>query len=77
MIFDQHCDNIDIKYFDELIEIDIKKINNNYDRFKIYENVLEIFRLNKVIMSIRYCNNIYLVYNENDLKRIFKNIILY
>ena len=77
MIFDQHCDNIDIKYFDELIEIAIKKINNNYDRFKIYENVLEIFRLNKVIMSIRYCNNIYLVYNENDLKRIFKNIILY
>ena len=26
MIFEQHCDNIDIKYFDELIEIDIKKL---------------------------------------------------
>ena len=73
MIFDKHCDNIDIKYFDELIEIDIKKINNNYDRFKIYENVLKIFKLNKVNMCIRYANNIYLVYNENDLKRIFKN----
>ena len=31
MIFEQHCDNldIDIKYFDEIIEIDIKKISNN------------------------------------------------
>ena len=73
MIFDKHCDNIDIKYFDELIEIDIKKINNNYDRFKIYENVLKIFKLNKVNMCIRYANDIYLLYNENDLKRIFKN----
>ena len=40
MIFEQHCDNIDIKYFDELIEIDIKKINNNVELFKIYDYVL-------------------------------------
>ena len=43
MIFEQHCDNIDIKYFDELIEIDIKKINNNVERFKIYDYVLKNF----------------------------------
>ena len=72
MIFEQHCDNIDIKYFDELIEIDIKKINNNVERFKIYDYVLKIFKLNKVTMIIKYCDNEYLVYNEKDLKRIFK-----
>ena len=73
MIFEQHCDDLDIKYFDEIIEIDIKKISNNYERFKIYDYVLKVFKLNKVNMSIRYCNNIYLAFSENDLKRIFKN----
>ena len=72
MIFNQHCDNLDIKYFNELIEIDIGIIKNNVERFKIYDYVLEIFKLNKVTMSIRYCNNIYLAFSENDLKRIFK-----
>ena len=73
MIFEQqHCDNIDIKYFDELIKIDIKKINNNVERFKIYDYVLKIFKLNKVTMIIKYCDNEYLVYNEKDLKRFFK-----
>ena len=75
MIFNQSCDdlNIDIKYFDEIIEIDIKKISNNYERFKIYDYVLKVFKLNKVNMSIRYFNNIYLAFSEKDLKRIFKN----
>ena len=73
MIFNQHCDNLDIKYFDELIEIDIGIIKNNVERFKIYDYVLEIFKLNKVTMIIKYCDNEYLVYNEKDLKRIFKN----
>ena len=73
MIFNQHCDNLDIKYFDELIEIDIGIIKNNVERFKIYDYVLEIFKLNKVTMIIKYCDNEYLVYNENDLKIIFKN----
>ena len=75
MIYNQSCNNlnIDIRYFDELIEIDIKKIRNNYEQFKIYDYVLEIFRLNNVNMSIRYCNNIYLVFSEDDLKRIFKS----
>ena len=73
MIFEQHCDDLDIKYFDEIIEIDIKKISNNYERFKIYDYVLKVFILNKVTMIIKYCDNEYLVYNEKDLKRIFKN----
>ena len=80
MIFEQHCDDLDIKYFDEIIEIDIKKINNNYERFKIYDYVFKVFKLNKINMSIRYCNNIYLAFSEKDLKRIFKishNFVLY
>ena len=73
MIFNQHCDNINIKYFDNLIEIDIEFIKNNVERFEIYNYVLEIFKLNKVTMIIKYCDNEYLIYNEKDLKRIFKN----
>ena len=38
-----------------------------------YMIVLKVFKLNKINMSIRYCNNIYLVFSEKDLKRIFKN----
>ena len=73
MIYNQNCNNlnINIKYFAELIEIDIEKIRNNYERFKIYDYVLEIFKLNNVNMNIRYRNNIYLVFSEDDLKRIF------
>ena len=73
MIFNQNCNNLDIKYFDEIIEIDIKKISNNYERFKIYDYVLKVFKLNKVAMIIKYYDKEYLVYNEKDLKRIFKN----
>ena len=73
MIFNQNCNNLNIKYFDNLIEIDIEFIKNNVERFEIYNYVLEIFKLNKVTMIIKYCDNEYLVYNENDLKRFFKN----
>ena len=68
MIYNQNCNNlnINIKYFDELIEIDIEKIRNNYERFKIYDYVLEIFKLNNVNMTIRYRNKIYLVFSEDD-----------
>ena len=77
MIYNQNCNNlnINIKYFAELIEIDIKKTRNNYERFKIYDYILEIFKLNNVNMSIRYRNKIYLVFSEDDLKRIFKNFL--
>ena len=73
MIFNQNCNNLNIKYFDNLIEIDIEFIKNNVERFEIYNYVLEIFKLNKVTMIIKYRDNEYLVYNENDLKRFFKS----
>ena len=67
MIFNQNCNNLNIRYHEELIEINIEK-------FKIYNYVLEIFRLNKVNMIIKYYDKEYLVYNEIDLKRIFKSL---
>ena len=73
MIFNQNCNNLNIKYYEKLIKIDIEFIKNNVERFEIYNYVLEIFKLNKVTMIIKYRDNEYLVYNENDLKRIFKN----
>ena len=73
MIFNQNCNNLNIKYYEKLIKIDIEFIKNNVERFEIYNHVLEIFKLNKVIMIIKYHNNEYIVYNEKDLKRIFKN----
>ena len=73
MIFNQNCNNLNIKYYEKLIKIDIEFIKNNVERFEIYNYVLEIFKLNKVTMIIKYGDNEYLVYNEKDLKRIFKN----
>ena len=73
MIFNQNCNNLNIKYYEKLIKIDIEFIKNNVERFEIYNYALEIFKLNKVTMIIKYCDNEYLVYNENDLKRFFKN----
>ena len=74
MIFNQNCNNLNIKYYEELIEIDIKFIKNNVEKFKIYDYVLEIFKLNKVNMIIKYYDKEFLVYNENDLKRFFKSL---
>ena len=74
MIFNQNCNNLNIKYYEELIEINIENIRNNIEKFKIYEYALEIFKLNKVNMIIKYYDKEYLVYNENDLKRIFKSL---
>ena len=54
MIFNQNCNNLNIEYYEELIEINIENIKNNIEKFKIYENVLEIFKLNKVDMIIKY-----------------------
>ena len=70
MIFQQNCNNLNIKHYEELIE----NIKNNIERFKIYNHVLEIFKLNKVDMIIKYYNKEYLVYNEIDLKRISKSL---
>ena len=74
MIFNQNCNNLNIKYFDNLIEINIEFIKNNVERFEIYEYVLEIFKLNKVAMIIKYCDKEFLVYTESDLKNIFKSL---
>ena len=73
-MFNQNCNNLNIKYYEELIEINIENIRNNIEKFKIYNHVLEIFKLNKVDMIIKYYDKEYLVYNENDLKRIFKSL---
>ena len=73
MIFNQNCNNLNIKYYEKLIKIDIEFIKNNVERFEIYNYVLEIFKLNKVTMIIKYHDEEYLIYNEKDLKRIFKN----
>ena len=74
MIFNQNCNNLNIKYYEELIEINIENIRNNIEKFKIYEYVLEILKLNKVDMIIKYYDKEFLVYNENDLKRILENL---
>ena len=76
MIFNQNCYNINIKFYEELIEINIENIRNNIEKFKIYEYVLEIFKLNKVNMIIKYYDKEYLVYNEIDLKRFFKSLFI-
>ena len=72
MIYEHNCYNLDVKYFDNLIEITIKNISNNFIRFKIYEYVLEIFKLNKVDMIIKYYDQEFLIYTELDLKNVFK-----
>ena len=41
MIYEQNCYNLNVKYFDNLIEI--KNIPNKFIRFKIYENILHFF----------------------------------
>ena len=75
MIFNQNCYNLNIKYYEELIEIDIEFIKNNVEKFKIYEYVLEIFKLNKVNMIIKYYDKEFLVYTESDLKKYFQKFI--
>ena len=74
MIFNQNCNNLNIKYYEELIVINIEFIKNNVEKFKIYEYVLEIFKLDKVNMIIKYYDKEFLVYNEIDLKNIFKSL---
>ena len=40
MIYEQN-----VKYFDSLIEINIKNIPNKFIRFKIYENIFAFFKI--------------------------------
>ena len=71
MIYEQNCY---VKYFDNLIEINIKNIPNKFIKFKIYDYVLEIFKLNKVDIIIKYYDEEFLIYNELDLKNVFKKL---
>ena len=43
MIYEHDCYNLNVKYFDNLIEINIKNIPNKFIRFKKYENILHFF----------------------------------
>ena len=74
MIYEHNCYNFNVKYFDNLIEINLKNIPNKFIRFKIYEYVLEIFKLNKVDMIIKYYDQEFLIYIELDLKNVFKKL---
>ena len=74
MIFNQNCYNLNTKYYEELIKVNIENIKNNIEKFKIYNHVLEIFKLNKCNMIFEFKDIEYLVYNEIDLKRIFKSL---
>ena len=77
MIYEQNCYNLNVKYFDNLIKINILDIPNNIVRFKIYENVLQIFKLNKCNILIKYYDREFLIHNEQDLEKCFKKLEVY
>ena len=74
MIYEQNFYNLNIKYFDNLIEINIKNIPNNIIKFKLYEYVLQIFKLYKLNILIKYYDKEFLICNELDLKNVFKKL---
>ena len=74
MIYEQNCCNLNFIYFDNLIEINIKNVPNKFIRFKIYENILHFFKLYKLNILIRYYDQEFLIYNELDLKNVFKKL---
>ena len=74
MMYEQNFYNLNVKYFDNLIEIDIKNIPNKFIRFKIYENILDFLKLYKSNILIKYYDQEFLIYNELDLKNGFKKL---
>ena len=74
MIYEHDCYNLNVKYFDNLIEITIKNIPNKFIRFKIYENILDFLKLYKCDMLIKCYDKEFLVCNEMDLKNVFKKL---
>ena len=46
-----------------------------FERFKIHENALHIFKLNKVNLIIKFKDVEYIIFTGDDLKNIFKNFI--
>ena len=75
MIYQQNCNSLNIIYYDDLIQIDIDHIRNNVEKFKIYENILEILKLNKVNMIIKFNDIEYIIFTEDDLLKIFINFV--
>ena len=74
MIYEQNRHFLNIKYFDHLIEINIKDIPNKFIRFKIYDNILQIFKLYKLNILFKYYDKEFLIFNESDLKNLFKKL---
>ena len=74
MIYEHNGYNSNVKYFDNLIEINIKNIPNKFIRFKIYENILHFFKLYKCNILIKYHDQEFLIYNELDLENFFKKL---
>ena len=77
MIYEQNCYFLNIKYFDNLIEVNIFNIPNKFIRFKIYDNILQIFELYKLNILIKYYDQEFLICNELDLKKCFKILEVY
>ena len=74
MIYEQNFYNLNVKYFDNLIEINMKNIPNKFIRFKIYENILNFFKFYKCNILIKYYDKEFLIGNESDLKNVFKKL---
>ena len=64
MIYQQNCNNLNIRYYNDLIKIDIGYVKNNFEKFKIYENILEIFKLNEVNIIIKFNDVEYIIFTE-------------
>ena len=74
MIYEHDCYNLNVKYFDNLIEINIKNIRDKFIRFKINENILDFFKLYKCNILIKYYDQEFLIFNELNLKNVFKKL---
>ena len=74
MIYEHDCYNLNVKYLDNLIEINIKNIPNKFIRFKIYENILDFLKLYKCNILIKHYDQEFGIYNELDLKNVFKKL---
>ena len=73
MIYEQNCYNLNMKYFDNLVKINIRNIPNKFIRLRIYENILHFFKLHKLNVLIKYYDKEFLICNEFDLKIFLRN----
>ena len=66
MIYEQNYNNINIGSYEDLIKVDIENIRNNIEKFKIYEYVLQIFKLIKFNTIIKYCDIEYIFFSNKE-----------